>query len=177
MKFRIVYILLLAVLASCGAKSKSKEELKSDFKQVSESAASDTAKARTFIKDAGLYIKTHEQDSANVHFIRLIAETYTMLGDGGGALESWERLRNEYPKHPLAAEALFKRAFVLSEMLNKKEESRPVYEEFLILYPDHHLAEAARFQIQTLDKSQAELLQMIMQKADSNQASAPTSAE
>jgi len=169
---------LLAVLVSCGAKSKSKEELKSDFKQISGSAASDTVKARTFIKDAELYIKTHEQDSANVHFIRLIAETQTLLGDANGALQSWERLRKEYPKHPLAAEALFKKAFVLSEMLHKKEESRPVYEEFLILYPGHHLAEAARFQVQTLDKSQAELLQMIMQKADSsNQAPAPTSAE
>lgn len=177
MKFRIVYILLLTLLASCAAKSKSKEELKSDFKQISESAASDTNQARTFIKDAELYIKTHEEDSANVHFIRLIAETQTMLGEGKGALESWERLRTEYPKHPLAAEALFKKAFVLSEMLNKKDESRPVYEEFLILYPDHHLAEAASFQIQTLDKSQAELLQMIMQKADSGRVHAPTSAE
>jgi len=172
MKKSILYLCILGLFAACAPKSKSKEELKQAFRQLSEKMASDTLQARTFVKDAELYIRTHGNDTSNVHFIRLIAETHTMLGDAPAALSAWERLGKEYPAHSLAAEALFKRAFVLSEMMNRKEDSRPLYEEFVIRYPQHNLAEAARFQIQTLDKSQAELMLMLMQKSDTTAVSA-----
>jgi len=161
-RIHLVLITCILVLFSCGNKVKSKDELKAEFKVVSDNLASDTTAAKQFILDAKAFINQKNEDTNKVHFQKLIAETYTMLGDYDKAIEEWDVLRNTYVCHPLSAEALFKKAFLISEMKGLKESSRPLYEEFLIKFPNHKLAEAASFQLANLDVDNEELLMKII---------------
>lgn len=161
---RIQFLLLASIflLFSCGNKVKSKEQLKAEFKVISDNLASDTVAANQFIINAKTFINQANEDTNKVHFQKLIAETYTMMGHYDKAIEEWDVLRNTYVRHSLSAEALFKKAFLISEMKGLKDASRPLYEEFLIKYPNHRLAEAASFQISNLDVNNEELLLKIL---------------
>lgn len=170
MRFTLFIISGLAlVLTSCGSKVKSKDELKASFKIVSEQLGEDTLAAKKFITDAQAFINEPNEDTNKVHFQKLISETYTMMGDYDKAIESWDLLRNTYVRHHLSAEALFKKAFLLSEMKGMKEASRPLYEEFLIKYPDHIYAESARFQISNLELNNNEVLHKIISDSSAKQ--------
>lgn len=166
-RIQLVLLACILVLFSCGNKVKTKDELKAEFQVVADNLASDTIAAKKFILDAKTFINQPNEDTNKVHFQKLIAETYTMMGDYDKAIEEWDLLRNTYVRHNLSAEALFKKAFLISEMKGLKESSRPLYEEFLIKYPNHRLAEAASFQIANLEANNEELLLRILSSADS----------
>ena len=46
--------------------------------------------------------------------------------------------------------SLFYQAYVLENYLKKNKESKLLYEKFLVLYPDHELANTVRFSIKNL---------------------------
>lgn len=170
----IAFAISSIFIASCGQKIKSKDELKSDFNSISNNLAADSVAANKFIKDALAFVNQEAADTNKVHFRKLIAETYTMQGKFDDAIDAWDQLRLKHSKHPLAAEALFKKAYLLSEVKDLKDASRPLYEEFIIKYPNHPLAETAQFQLTHLDKSNEQLLFDIMSDSTNNKSKMST---
>ena len=161
------FMILVLGFQSCKEKIKSKEELKAMYLRVEADFGSDSIFANQFIQEAQKFIHQPNQDSNKVHFRKLLAETYTMQGKYDRAIEAWDSLRIQHSSHPLAAEALFKKAFLLSEMKNLKRESLPLYEEFIVKYPNHPYLESAMFQIANMGKPNEMLLNEILEKAES----------
>ena len=56
----------------------------------------------------------------------------------------------------------------MSRSIKKPEAAREVYEKFLKRYPDHQMAESARFLLKNMGKSDEEILQTIEANQSNN---------
>ena len=97
------------------------------------------------------YILNYKNDSLNANYILLLADLNTNVFNLPiKGFYYYEKFFNEYPLHKKAPLSLFYQAYVLENYLKKNKESKLLYEKFLVLYPDHELANTVRFSIKNL---------------------------
>ena len=76
---------------------------------------------------------------------------------------------DRYPNYEKSSNALFLKAYLLDEEYDRKDEARVIYEEFLEKFPDHQLASSAKFLLENIGKSDAEIYEMITNKEEEQQ--------
>jgi tetratricopeptide (TPR) repeat protein len=81
-------------------------------------------------------------------------------------LSIFDWMIDRYPTFEKSSNALFLKAYLLDEEFDKKEEARVFYIHFLEQYPDHQLASSAKFLLENIGKSDAEIYDMITKKKD-----------
>lgn len=54
---------------------------------------------------------------------------------------------------------MFLKAFVLENQAQKYDQAKEVYEEFILLYPGHVMADDARYSIENMGKTPEELIE------------------
>lgn len=79
-------------------------------------------------------------------------------------LALYERINKDFPNYEKASQVLFMRAFTLDSELNRLEEAKVLYEEFLQKYPKDDFADDAQFLLNNLGKSEEELIRAFQQK-------------
>ncbi len=74
------------------------------------------------------------------------------------ALELLDWMYLEYPKHPMAPDALFLNGYILDSELKRFEEAKQRYEAFLEKYPQNEFAETTQFLLDNLGVPAEEII-------------------
>lgn len=69
------------------------------------------------------------------------------------AEQNFQSILDHYPKGEYAAKAMFMIGFINANYTNNLDKARKYYNEFLEKYPNHDLADDAKYEIQNLGKS------------------------
>jgi len=77
---------------------------------------------------------------------------------------SFKMLYEQYPDSPEASKALFLHAFMSDEDLKAYDKARSLYQTFIEKYPNSDFNDDARFLLENLGKSDAEMLEMLSKK-------------
>lgn len=77
------------------------------------------------------------------------------------AIHYYKRLYSEHPDFKESASAMMMTGFILANELNKPEEARTVYEEFLKKYPNSELAGSVKLELESIGLSPDEILSRI----------------
>lgn len=80
------------------------------------------------------------------------------------AVDYFRLLYKEYPNSKDAPKALFLSGFILANNLNKLEEAKLAYQEFLKKFPDNEFAVSTKTELENLGKSPDEILQKKLSK-------------
>ena len=80
------------------------------------------------------------------------------------AMSLYDWILEDYAESEKAPNVLFIKGFILEQDYNRDEDARKVYEQFLSQYPEHQMAESAKFLLDNLGKSDEEILEEIEKK-------------
>jgi outer membrane protein assembly factor BamD (BamD/ComL family) len=73
------------------------------------------------------------------------------------AEKNFQKILNEYPNGDYSSKALFMVGFVNANYLKNFDKARKYYTEFLEKYPEHELADDAKYELENLGKDVNEL--------------------
>jgi len=73
------------------------------------------------------------------------------------AEENFSKVIQEYPNGLFSSKALFMLGYVNANPLKNFEKAKKYYTEFLERYPDHELADAARYELENMGKDVEDL--------------------
>ncbi len=104
-------------------------------------------------------------------YLHRSAETARTLRNIPQAINLYDWIINKYPTNNRAATSLFLKAFTYDNDLKNFAEAGKYYNEFLAKYPNNEFAESAKFLLENLGKSEAELKKMLEDKANSRKDS------
>lgn len=83
------------------------------------------------------------------------------------AEENFSKVIQEYPNGLFSSKALFMLGYINANPLKNFEKAKKYYTEFLEKYPDHELAEAARYELENMGKD-VEDLPFLNEQPDQN---------
>jgi tetratricopeptide (TPR) repeat protein len=108
-----------------------------------------------------LYDEAAKADSASnqaATYLYRAANIARNIGEQGLAMDYYDRVYNNYKDFDKRAECLFQKAFTLEEILDTAN-ARVVYEQFLQEYPNHEMADDARFSLMNMGKTPEQLIE------------------
>lgn len=114
--------------------------------------------ANYFIHSVELATMIQPQAPGQPEWLAKAAEIARATKKNAKALELYEWIYDQYPSFEKAPQALFLRAFILDEELNRKEEAEEAYRLFLERYPDDEFADDAQFLLDNLNKNEEEII-------------------
>jgi len=82
------------------------------------------------------------------------------------AITLYQRIYDEYPNHALRPTALFCQALVYDDIMNDAEHAKPLYEQFLVMFPDDPDIEYVQQRLEMVGMSPEEWLLHIQQFDD-----------
>lgn len=97
-------------------------------------------------------------------FLYKAAEVARAVRSFDRALGLYQWLGDAYPDDERAAKALFMKAFTYDEDLDKVEEARKCYQDFLTRYPNDDFADDAALLLENLGKTDEQIMQELQQK-------------
>ena len=165
-KHLILGLSLLCLLAGCSlSKEKQQEKIAGLEKSVLE--AGDTARQQELFKCYDKFISKYPEDSLAPEYLFRKAGLLRVEKQGDAALDAMAELVNRYPESPRVVECYFLRGLVYEEVFYDQELAKKAYLSFLERYPDHPLAESARYSIRYLGMSNEEIIAAFSVDADS----------
>lgn len=120
----------------------------------------DRIRAQEMIQAYENFVLAYPDDSLSAEFLFKSGEIAMGLQMPGRAIETFQRIRNNYPDFDKSAFCLFLQAFIYENQMGQFDDAKRIYQEFLELYPTHDLAEDALVSIQNMGKSLEELIQL-----------------
>jgi len=129
-----------------------------------QSVMPDNAKARNMIDLYLKYQKTFPEDTIAAQYLFRAAQLAQSIKEFNTAIGLYDSLINIYPQYYRAPDALFLKAFVYDNSLQRYESAREVYTLFLSKYPNHHLADDATQSIEFLGKTNEEILEILLSR-------------
>ncbi|MFM7079703.1 MAG: tetratricopeptide repeat protein [Bacteroidota bacterium] len=166
-------ILLLQILIACSPSAEEQkntisqlEQKLTEQKKVTGIATSDSALTSKAIASYLEYASKNPDDTLSAVYLFKAGNLASQQGDFHTAEKSFEKLIEQYPKHPDAPIALFLLGFSFENMKGDQKSAEKCYRKFLELYPNHPRAIDVRYSLENIGKSPEELLRNI-QKQDS----------
>ena len=80
------------------------------------------------------------------------------------ALGIYDWILEEYPDFIKTPTVYFLKGFILENNVEDKDGARKMYRQFVDKYPDHEMADDARFLLENLDKSDEQILEILEEK-------------
>ena len=127
-------------------------------------APADANAGMKLIRSYAKYYQTNKSDSAAVDMLFKAGEVSMGIGQGNMAVKYFKTVTEDHEEYSKAAEALFLIGFCEETINRDTANARFYYEKFLEAYPNHKLAEDARFSIQNMSLSDEELIRMFEEK-------------
>lgn len=120
----------------------------------------------------GLYMEFIDEfpkDSLSPAYLFKAANVAMNGGDGGRALELFQRYLGDYPEGPKASLSLFFTAFVYENVVHNLDKARETYLLFIEKYPADDFTDDAQLALANLGKSPEDMIREFeaRQKADS----------
>ena len=121
-----------------------------------------------FVGVAEIYALTNNtRDTLASDYLFKAGKLAMTIGNVEKANENYQWLYTFLKSSKEAPSALFTHAFTLDNQLGRKDEAKVLYEQFLSIYPDHHFADDAQFQLDNLGKDDAQIIEEFNKKANS----------
>jgi hypothetical protein len=118
------------------------------------------------VKSYAKYYQLQEQkDSVGVDMLFKAGEVSMAIEQGNLAVKYFRTIAFDHEEMPKAADALFLAGFCEENVNKDTADARQLYELFIKKYPEHKLAEDAKFSIQNMSMSDEELIRMFEEKA------------
>jgi tetratricopeptide (TPR) repeat protein len=118
----------------------------------------DITSANMLIEGYVKYADAYPDDSESAGYVFKAAEISLGLNQGTTALALYSKVYTDYPNFEKRPYSLFLQAFVFENNLGKLEEAKAIYEQFIVDYPDHPMADDAQYSLDNLGKSPDELI-------------------
>lgn len=162
MKYFILTFLLVLTLIACESAEKGKKQLFSDItsleQEIGNEARPSPGKLDTLSILLEKYATAYPQDFASAGFLSRAAEIARLNGHPDKALKLYDKILEVFADSPFAVKALFMKGFTLDNDLQRLDDARLVYEEFLQKYPEDDFADDADFLLKNLGKTEEEIL-------------------
>lgn len=120
--------------------------------------------ARRFVDVAEAFALVDCDNPEAANQLYTASETARSIRDFGKSLNIYDWFLDQYPSHEKTPTVVFLKGFILDNELKNYDLAREMYQTFLNNYPDHALAQSAKFQIENLGKSSDELLKLIEER-------------
>jgi hypothetical protein len=167
-------LLAIGLISACGTKTVEQSEsdlvktkidsLEAILFAESEKPA-DHAAGMDLVKSyAKFYRITDGEDSLAVDMLFKAGEVSMGIGQGNLAVKYFKMISDDHQDFYKAPEALFLAGFCEENVNKDTADARRFYELFVNRYPDHKLAEDAKFSIQNMKLSDEELIRMFEEK-------------
>ena len=171
-KHLIIGLSLLCLLAGCTlSQQKQQEKIARLEKSVMEEG--DTTRQKELFKCYDDFIRRFPEDSLSPEYLFRKAGLLRVEKQGDAALDAMAELVNRYPESPRVVECYFLRGLVYEEVFYDQELAKKAYLNFIERYPDHPLAESARYAIRYLGLSNEEIIATFSVNADSTSPTEP----
>lgn len=119
---------------------------------------------REFIQLSESYAAILPEATETPDWLYQAGEVAGALHDYDTTLALFQKVNENYPSYDKASQVLFMRAFTLDSELQRFEEARPLYQEFLQKYPNDEFADDAQFLLENLGKSEEEIIRSFQEK-------------
>lgn len=168
MKRTAAFMLMLA-LAFSGCENK-RTALTGEINQAEaglfsdQSGIPDNVKAKNMIALYRKYQNSFPADTISAQYLFRAAQLAQSIKEFNTSIQLYDSLMEIYPDNYRTPEALFLKAFVFDNSLQRYESARECYNLFLTKYPEHHLADDAVQSLEFLGKTNEEILEMLLKR-------------
>lgn len=166
---------LIIVFAACNSSQKPLSESEILLAQIDSletvlfadsEAPADPNAGMKLIRNYAKYYQNNKSDSVGVDMLFKAGEVSMGIGQGNLAVKYFKTVAEDHKEYSKAAEAMFLTGFCEENLNQDTANARVFYENFLKAYPDHKLAEDAKFSIQNMTMSDEELIKMFEEKVN-----------
>ena len=112
------------------------------------------------IRSYAKFYQLMDKDSLAVDMLFKAGEVSMGIGQSNLAVKYFRTIDEDHPDFYKAPEALFLSGFCEENLNKDTAQARFLYESFVERFPEHKLAEDARFSIQNMGKSDEDLIKM-----------------
>jgi len=173
-----VAIFCLSILAACGSSEKKTETTDELYVSVDnmnvenlqkeiekresvlnqDSTAMNPTRGRELIEAYVAYANNFSQYENADEYLFKAGEIAMGLNMTAESIRYFEQVYNKFPDYKRRPYSLFLKAFVLENQAGNLEEATKTYEQFLLDYPGHEMADDAEYSIKNMGKSPEELI-------------------
>jgi|GEM_PF-6505905 len=121
--------------------------------------------AKDYIEMSEGYMIVSPRDPvAGAQIVKAGNQAKSIRGYAAKAVVLYDWLLRMQPDHPKAGQALFLKAFTYDNELNKKDQAKKLYAEFIKKYPDDDFADDAQLLLDNIGKTNQEFYESIVKK-------------
>lgn len=119
------------------------------------------ANAQKYVDICEAYALVYPNDKRTPEYLYKASEIAVAIRTYSKSLNLYDWLIDFYPDYAKTPNALFAKGYLLDEELNKRELAKAAFSKFLETYPNHELADDAKFLLENIGKSGDEIIQII----------------
>lgn len=174
MKNTLFTLIVAAILVSCSSKESALETIgELEIKLYSENkTAFDKDIAKDLVASYRDYVATYPEDEKSPGILFKAGEVSMGMESTDDALACYKQVYTDYPDYERASTALFLEGFVYETQTTSLVKAQKCYNEFIDKYPDHTLADDAKFSLKNLGKSDEEIIREFEEKLKNKAAEA-----
>lgn len=174
--FPFAILTLVIMLASCDNRSSmiSKIETGEEALRADSTAMPSSDKVKAMQTLYLEFANKYPTDSITPEYIFKAADLAIFLHDYKTTIGLYDRIETEHKSYSKLPQTLFMKAFVYDQYIQNPMKAAEYYRLFLRLYPDHELADDATQALLFCGKSDAEIMQILEQRAAEDTSSART---
>ena len=124
----------------------------------------DPQKAMNYVQACENFASANPTDPKSPEILLKAAETARNVNQHDRAIAIYDTVLEKFSAYPKSPQALFLKAFTLDDNMNNKDAAKVLYEEFIEKYPTDDFAESAKFMLENLYKTDAEIIQEFEKK-------------
>lgn len=158
-------ILILSVIfISCGD---SKADLTAEINRLSDVMKQEdfpsTENMDSIVVLYDQYITAYPEDAITFDYLELKAKYLAANNKYDESIQVYDHIIAKYKNDDKVADAAFMQAFIEENYKGDKQAAEKRYLDFLEKYPDHELADDARFSIENLNLTDEQIFEKLMQ--------------
>lgn len=167
----LLFLLAIALIAaSCESKAQKQTTPEEEILAVNKVLLDSTqhiihANAEKYVQLTQEFIHQGTDPKKVLKYAIQGAEVAVNIGEHQKAIQTYDLLIAQFKDEPkVVSNALFAKAFILENHLQKIEDARKIYESILEKYPNQAISKTIQATLQNLGKSDKELIEMIKNK-------------
>jgi len=176
----LYFIIVAAVFAGCGSSTEEKETQRQEDTAINldklneenllaeverredllkgDEKGMENGRARALMDAYVAYATRFDNYENSAEYLFKAGEIAMGINMTAESIKYLDKVYNKYPKFERRPYALFLKAFVLENQSNNLEEAERVYKQFIKEFPNHEMADDAKYSIDNMGKSPEELI-------------------
>lgn len=156
-KYCIIILGLTLMFTACKPKAADKQKAIADMEETSYQVY-DTAQLHQLLDAYAEYVKLFPQDSLTPEYLLRAGSINIKMGNGGAALQNFDRIINYYPHFSKLPEVYYYKAYTYEAVIFDLEMAKAGYMEFINRFPDHSMVTDAQLSIKYLGMTPDEIV-------------------